>query len=130
MDGCRARRDIDYKICGCSVKVFVVCTKGHRFIWGSSDVVTSKVGGWLYLDNLNFASSLILSGNKFHKFMVFAHFYGLYIVEVTIFHGYQRNIICPAVDTFYKRKQYYTHYIVYFKHIKHFCIYTEQAPDD
>lgn len=105
MDGCRTKREIDYEVCGCSVKVLGVCTKGHRFIWESSDVVTSKAGGRLYVDNLNFASSLILSGNNFRKMMVFARFYGLHIIKVTAFHGYQRNIICPAVDTFYKRKQ-------------------------
>ena len=105
VDDCRARREIHYKVYGCSVKIFGVCTKGHRFIWESSDVITSKAGGRLYLDNLNFASSLILSGNNFHKIMVFAHFYGLHIVGVTTFHGYQRNIICPAVDMFYKKEQ-------------------------
>ena len=105
VDDCRARREIHYKVYGCSVKIFGVCTKGHRFIWESSDVITSKAGGRLYLDNLNFASSLILSGNNFRKIMVFARFYGLHIVGVTTFHGYQRNIICPAVDMFYKREQ-------------------------
>ena len=105
MDGCRARREIDYKLYGCSVKVFGVCAKGHHFIWESSDVVTSKAGGRLYVDNLNFASSLVLSGNNFRKIMVFARFYGLHIVRVTTFHGYQRNIICPAIDMFYKQEQ-------------------------
>ena len=79
--------------------------KGHCFIWESSDVMTSKAGGRLYLDNLNFASSLILSGNIYRKIMVFARFYGLDIIEVTTFYGYQRNIICHAGDTFYKREQ-------------------------
>lgn len=105
VDGRRARRDIDYKIHGCSIKLFGICTQGHRFVWESSDVITSKAGGHLYLDNLNFASALILSGNNFHKIIVFARFYGLNIIGVTTFHGYQRNIICPAVDTFYKQEQ-------------------------
>ena len=90
------------KLYGCSVKVFGVCMKGHCFIWESSDVVTSKAGGRLYLDNLNF-TSLILSGNNYRKIMVFARFYGLHIIGVTTFHGYQCNIICHGVDTFYKR---------------------------
>ena len=47
--------------------------------------------GTIYLDNLNFASALVLSGNNYRR--------------VTMFHGYQRNNICPAVDTFYKQEQ-------------------------
>ena len=66
--------------------------------------MTSKAGGRLYLHNLNFASSLILSGNIYCKIMVFARFYGLDIIGVTTFHGYQRNIICYAGDTFYKKR--------------------------
>ena len=89
VDGCRARRDIDYKIHGCTVKLFGICTQGHRFVWESSDVITSKAGGRLYLDNLNFASALILSGNNFCKMMAFASFYGLKIIGVITFHGYQ-----------------------------------------
>ena len=97
--------------------------KGHCFIWESSDVVTSKAGGRLYLDNLNFASSLILPGYNNRKIMVFARFYGLHIIGVTTFHGYQRNIICHAIDTFYKREQviHITLYIVSILNI--FCIY-------
>ena len=89
VDGCRARWDIDYKIHGCTVKLFGICTQGYRFVWESSDVVTSKAGGRLYLDNLNFASALILSGNNFCKMMAFASFYGLKIIGVITFHGYQ-----------------------------------------
>lgn len=129
MDGCRARWEIDYKVYGCSVKLFGVCMKGHCFIWESSDVVTSKAGGRLYLDNLNFASSLILSGNNYRKIMVFGRFYGLYIIGVTTFHGYQHNIICHAVDTFYKREQvriYYTLHCIYCKYTKHF-LYLHRA---
>ena len=37
--------------------------------------------------------------------MVFARFYGLQIIGVTTFHGYQRNIVCAAVDKFYKQEQ-------------------------
>ena len=64
VDGCRARRKINYKLYGCSVKVFGACAKGHDFIWESSDVVTSKAGGRLYVDNLNFASSLATTSVK------------------------------------------------------------------
>jgi len=105
VDGCRARQDIDYKIHSCTIKLFGICTQGHRFVWESFDVITSKADGRLYLDNLNFASTLILSGNDFRKMMGFASFYGLKIIGVTTFHGYQRNIICPAVEKYYKQAQ-------------------------
>ena len=105
VDGCRARREVDYKLTGCCITVFGICTSGHRFNWNSSDTLISQAGGMIYLDNLNFASALVLSGNNYRKIMVFARFYGLHIIEVTTFHGYQHNIICPAVDTFYKQEQ-------------------------
>ena len=34
-------------------------TQGHRFIWESSDVMTSKAGGHLYIGKLNFACALV-----------------------------------------------------------------------
>ena len=102
---CRARREVKYKIHGCSIKLSGTCTNGHDFFWDLSDFIASQTGGRPYLNNLNFASALVLSGNNFRKIMIFARFYGLHIVGVTSFHGYQRNIICPAVDKFYKEEQ-------------------------
>ena len=105
LDGCGARWEVDYKKTGCCITVFGTCTSGHQFNWNSSDILTSQAGGTIFLDNLNFVSALVLSGNNYQKFMVFARFYGLQIIGVTTFHGYQRNVICPAVDKLYKQEQ-------------------------
>ena len=125
-----ARREVDYKVTGCCITVFGTCTSGHQFNWNSSDILTSQVGGTIYLDNLNFASALVLSGNNYRKFMVFARFYGLQIIGATTFHRYQRNIICPAVDKFYKQEQVSEKYCRLWVSLltSYCCSNTEQTP--
>lgn len=74
VDGCGARQEVDYRITGCCITVFGICTSGHQFNWNSSDTLTSQAGGMIYLDNLNFASALVLSGNNYRKFYGFCSF--------------------------------------------------------
>lgn len=33
VDGCGARREVDYRITGCCITVFGICTSGHQFNW-------------------------------------------------------------------------------------------------
>ena len=50
-------------------------------MWKSSDELVSWAHGHIYVDNIHFASCLILSGNHYSKFEMFAKFFGLHIIK-------------------------------------------------
>ena len=102
---CCSHRNITYTICGCSVIIQSLCINGHPCKWVSSDFETNAKGHKIYTDNLNFASSIILSGNHYSKIALFCRFMKIAIVSSTTFHAYQRLFICPAIDEFYSKEQ-------------------------
>lgn len=78
------------------------CASGHTFNWESSPSTlmnTHKCKS--YVDNLDFASAIILSGNNFTK----VSFLSLPCKSKATFHAYQRLFICPTIDRFYKLEQ-------------------------
>lgn len=102
---CSSNYDIKYEICGCSLKINGRCANAHTFTWCSSDVITNVTGSKLFLDNLHFASAVVLSGNSFSKLELVCRFFNLHVVSSTTFHSYQRLYICPGVDNYYLREQ-------------------------
>ena len=96
---------IKYHITGCAISIICTCSNHHQFAWKSSDKLISQAQGQIYVDNIHFASALILSGNHYKKIEMFAQLFGLQIIKRSSYHMYQRNLICPAVDTFYRSEQ-------------------------
>ena len=82
---CNGNYDIKYEFCGCCLKITGRCANAHTFMWCSSDVVSNVASSKLFLDNLNFASAAVLSGNSFSKLELFCRFANLYIVSNTTF---------------------------------------------
>ena len=105
VNNCGSRRVVDYKTSGCCVKIFGACINGHPFQWESSDLLYSEDQRKMYLDNLHFAATLVLSGNHYEKIEMLAKFYGLHIFCSSSFHAYQRHYICPGVNKFYEHQQ-------------------------
>lgn len=105
VDNCGSKRIVDYKTSGCCVILFGTCGNGHPFCWESSDLLCSEDQRKVYLDNLHFAATLVLSGNNYKKIELFARFYGLRILCNSSFHAHQRHYICPGINKFYKCQQ-------------------------
>lgn len=105
ISNCQSKRIVDYKTSGCCVILFGTCGNGHPFCWESSDLLCSGDQRKVYLDNLHFASTLILSGNHYKKIQMFARFYGLHILCSSSFHAHQRHYICPGINKFYECQQ-------------------------
>lgn len=80
------------------------CANGHTFNWElSPSMNTYKCKS--YVDNLDFASAIVLSGNNFTKMKLFCQFLGLPCISKTTFQTYQRLFICPIIDRHYKLEQ-------------------------
>lgn len=106
VSNCGSQRKIDYKPSGCCIIIYGTCGNGHSFQWESSERLgQGQQQKQLHVDNLHFASAIVLSGNNYSKIEQFARFYRLNIISRSVFHGYQRNYICTGVNTYYKREQ-------------------------
>ena len=109
VNNCGNQRKVDYKPSGSCIIIYGICENGHSFQWESSERLgqgQQKQKG-LHLDNLHFASAIVLSGNNNSKIEQFARFYRLNIISRSVFHGYQRNYICTDVDTRAERYCYF-----------------------
>lgn len=102
---CNKNYDIKYEICGCCLKITGRCANAHSFTWCSSHVISNVAGNRIFLDNLLFASAVVLSGNSFSKLELFFRFMDLHIVSSTTFHSYQRLYICPGIDNYFIKEQ-------------------------
>ena len=69
---CSLQSKVSARAVGCSLVVKMVCSRGHTFSWASSPVVTNSNKSVLYKANLIFASTVLLSGNNYHKCCSFA----------------------------------------------------------
>lgn len=103
--GCTSQRTIRYGITCCCLTINAVCNNGHVYRWESSDVLVSQNPNKLYVDNLHFASTLVLSGNNYKKIQLFCNFLGVQIISNTTFHSYQRHYICPGIKSYYEEEQ-------------------------
>jgi len=97
--GCDCPCRITYKFSGCCVVVEGICKSGHRFNWFSSEVIRNANNQKIYLDNLNVASAILLSGNQFGKLSLFCKFLSISFVKRSMFHTYQKLFVCPRNST-------------------------------
>ena len=79
---------IKYCVTGCAISIVCICSNHHQFAWKSSDKLISQAQGQIYMDNIHFASTLILSGNHYKKIEMFAQLFGLQIIKRTFYHTY------------------------------------------
>ena len=77
----------------------------HKDTRESSVAQVNENRSKIYTDNVDFASTLVLSGNNFSKMKLFFRFYGAPVISSMNFHGYQRLFICPTIDNFYKKSK-------------------------
>lgn len=104
--GCDKIYHVSHKFCGCCLIVEGRCSNGHIFNWESSPhALMNTHKSKSYVDNLDFAAAIILSGNNFAKVKLFCCFLGLPCISKTTFHAYQRLFICPTIEKFYKAEQ-------------------------
>lgn len=115
--GCDCPCLITYKSSGCCMIVKGICRSGHCFNWSSSEVILNAINQKIYLDNLNVASAIVLSGNQFEKLILFCKFLNISFVKRSMFHTYQKLFICPGIKKFYKVEQ-----VIYIYIHKH-CMY-------
>ena len=76
-EGYIAKLSVKYAVTGCTISISCICDNQNCFMWKSSDELVSQAHGHIYVDNIHFASCLILSGNHYSKFEMFARFFGL-----------------------------------------------------
>ena len=62
------------------------CDNGHLGNWASSDVLTVKNHHKVYVNNIQLAAAILLSGNNFQKFSLLFKFLGLEIMSETLFY--------------------------------------------
>ena len=78
-----------YKIYGCCIVIQYQCSRGHKFVWASSEMSMNKSNNKLFKNNLVFSSAVVLSGLSYYKVSDFAKIIGLSISSSTSFHSYQ-----------------------------------------
>ena len=59
----------------------------------------------MFLDNLDFATALVLSGNHFTKIQQFGQFFEIAVLFRSSFYSYQRLYICPVITKIYEKQQ-------------------------
>jgi len=104
-EDCNCNCSVSYEFCGCCISIKSTCQKGHIFKWESSHSQINNNGSKVLIDNLDFALSILLSGNNFRKIQLLSNFFSLHLFCFTTYHTYQKLLICPTVDTFYKNEQ-------------------------
>ena len=111
--GCDRNCTFSHRFVGCSLAVTGLCGAGHTFAWASSHVettttvvdTTNRKGGRIFTDNLEVASSLVVSGNNFSKFEMFFTFLKMPIFNHTTFYSYQRSFIVKGINCFFLAEQ-------------------------
>lgn len=73
-EGCGKEYHLTNTIIGCCLTISTLCSNGHVRKWSSSETVTNTNGN-VFLDNLDFETALVLSGNHFTKIQQFGQFF-------------------------------------------------------
>ncbi|XP_044183728.1 uncharacterized protein LOC114974540 [Acropora millepora] len=66
--------------------------------WTSSEVLAVKSNQKVYVNNVQLSAAILLSGNNFQKFNLFAKFLGLSSISESIFYGVQKLYCQPAIQ--------------------------------
>ena len=98
--GCGKVPEVKYHFVGTTVVVTAKCKAGHIFKFASS----REVNG-LYVNNLQSAAAILLSGNNFGKVSRLAEFLGLSFLSESTFYRLQRLYLFPAVEEWWRWMQ-------------------------
>ena len=74
------------------------CTNGHADSWTSSEVLAFKGNQKVYVNNVQLSAAILLSGNNFQKFNLFAKFLGLSSISESLFYRVQKLYCQPAIQ--------------------------------
>ena len=91
--GCSNVPQVKHHFVGTTVVVTTRCQAGHIFKFASS----REVNG-LYVNNLQSAASILLSGNNFAKINRMAEFLGMPFLSESTYYRMQRLYLFPAVE--------------------------------
>ena len=73
------------------------CKNGHRDVWHSSKVLTTKNGQKLFVSSTLLAAATLLTGNNFEKINLFAHCMNFSFISSTTFHHIQTFYVIPSI---------------------------------
>ena len=91
--GCANAPEINYHLVGTTLIVNSVCQSGHTFRFSSSHEVNS-----MYVNNIQFCSAVLLSGNNYGKVNRLAECLNLAVPGKSTFFRIQRLYLVPAID--------------------------------
>ena len=92
--GCVNAPTISYRfVCG-SLFIDSLCSSGHKHRFCSSH----ELGEGVYVNSLQAAASILLSGNNYAKIERLANFYGLAFLSKSTFYRYQRLYLIPEIN--------------------------------
>ena len=103
-EGCGEEYHLTNTIVGCCLTISARWSNGHFRKWSSSERITNNNGD-MFLDNLDFATALVLSGNHFTKIQQFGQFFEMAVLSRSSFYSYQQLYICPVINNFSKKQQ-------------------------
>jgi hypothetical protein len=92
--GCVGVPAISHHFVGTAIVVYSTCTSGHKNRFCSSH----ELNNGLYVNNLQAAASLLLSGNNFGKIERLANFYGLAFISKSTYFRFQRLYLIPEIN--------------------------------
>ena len=91
--GCTSATTVKHHTVGTTVIINCSCRSGHEFNFCSSHEVNG-----IYVNNIQAAASILLSGNSFNKTKRLADFFGLKFVSSSTYYRMQRLYLIPAID--------------------------------
>ena len=94
---CGSAISLQHKMRGTVLILNWNCENGHLGIWDSSDVLTVKNHQKVYVNNIQLADAILLSGNNFQKFCLLSKFLGLEIISEALFYSIQKLYCSPAI---------------------------------
>lgn len=85
-EGCGEEYYLTNTIVGCCLTISAHdhCSNGHLHKWSLSERITNSNGS-VFLDNLDFATALILSGNHFTKIQQYGQFFEMAVLSRSSF---------------------------------------------
>lgn len=92
--GCVGVPAVSHHFIGTAIVINSTCSSGHNNRFCSSHELLNG----LYVNNLQAAASLLLSGNNFGKVERLAKFYGLAFISKSTYYRFQRLYLIPEIN--------------------------------
>ena len=73
------------------------CKNGHRDVWHSSKVLSTKGGQKLFVSSTLLAAATLITGNNFEKISLFARCLNMNFISSTTFHRIQTFYVVPSI---------------------------------